>query len=289
LPPYYIWNIEILADESRDIYYKVKPKEIGKLYIGPTSVTTSFDDIYYSNPVTVNVFPIYNGICEPEKSENYLNSPQDCPSGSLDGICDLAKDGVCDPDCEEDADIDCTETKKNECGNGVCEPEEDSIKCAEDCNTVQEPVCGNGICNLDEDPMNCPEDCPEEKEDIICGNLICEKSENKENCPEDCPVETMQEDNCGDAFCDEEENYFSCKQDCPSGSSDGYCDGLLDNTCDIDCIPGQDPDCKEKGSKTGLIIVLILVVLLIIVISGIIIIRKKGSPAYQETQQNFNQ
>ena len=31
--------------------------------------------------------------------ETYLNCPQDCTSGGLDGVCDGVKDGICDPDC----------------------------------------------------------------------------------------------------------------------------------------------------------------------------------------------
>jgi putative hemolysin len=31
--------------------------------------------------------------------ETYATCPQDCPSGSADGICDKAADGICDEDC----------------------------------------------------------------------------------------------------------------------------------------------------------------------------------------------
>ena len=40
-----------------------------------------------------------NNICEIDKFEDYENCPNDCPTGSLDGKCDLAEDGIADPDC----------------------------------------------------------------------------------------------------------------------------------------------------------------------------------------------
>jgi len=45
--------------------------------------------------------------------ETYFNCPQDCPSGSIDIVCDKVKDGICDPDCVRldmrDQDPDCVE------------------------------------------------------------------------------------------------------------------------------------------------------------------------------------
>ena len=36
--------------------------------------------------------------------ETYATCPEDCPSGSIDGYCDMIKDNICDFDCEEDPD-----------------------------------------------------------------------------------------------------------------------------------------------------------------------------------------
>jgi hypothetical protein len=47
-----------------------------------------------------------NNICEPPL-ENHLSCPNDCPSGSLDGMCDRVSDGICDPDCAPGVDPDC--------------------------------------------------------------------------------------------------------------------------------------------------------------------------------------
>ncbi|MBD3312686.1 hypothetical protein GF352_04510 [archaeon] len=72
-----------------------------------------------------------DGVCEPASGENYLSCLADCPSGSDDDYCDEVFDDKCDPDCGEqgraDKDTDCT------CGNGVCDPREDSITCPDDC------------------------------------------------------------------------------------------------------------------------------------------------------------
>jgi hypothetical protein len=38
-----------------------------------------------------------NGICD--SGENTASCPQDCPTGSTDGLCDRVVDNICDPDC----------------------------------------------------------------------------------------------------------------------------------------------------------------------------------------------
>ncbi len=85
-----------------------------------------------------------DGTCQPDRGENFLSCYQDCPSGSEDKLCDEAFDGKCDPDCKaqarEEKDTDCT------CGNGVCDPREDSFYCEADCgapaNTLLMTIIG---------------------------------------------------------------------------------------------------------------------------------------------------
>ncbi|MEM5820347.1 MAG: DUF333 domain-containing protein [Candidatus Aenigmatarchaeota archaeon] len=70
--------------------------------------------------------------------ENYFNCPEDCPSGSYDGICDGIQDNRCDPDCiylnVQNADPDCVESKpKRFCLNikdGICDE-----------NCIDDPDC----------------------------------------------------------------------------------------------------------------------------------------------------
>ena len=52
----------------------------------------------------------------------------------------------------------------------------------------------------------------------------------------------------GNEICENKENHQNCPQDCLSGQKDGYCDGIPDNICDIDCPSQSDPDCEPKIS-----------------------------------------
>jgi hypothetical protein len=88
------------------------------------------------------------------------------------------------------------------CGNGVCEPGENTMSCPTDChgsgsNTGSNsgsddphPVCGNGMCEIGEDHASCPSDCCEVQADgscaPVCGNGFCETGEDHASCPADC-------------------------------------------------------------------------------------------------------
>lgn len=54
---------------------------------------------------------------------------------------------------------DVAEEPEDNCGDGVCDPDESFFDCPEDCEE-EGPVCGDGLCLQDEDYMTCPEDCP---------------------------------------------------------------------------------------------------------------------------------
>jgi len=109
-PPYYLWEIKINSSSTYTIKYIIKPTIFGTFSLSPTQVETSSGEIFFSNSLNIEVVPEKNGICEPEIGENYITNPDDCPSGSDDGMCDLIQDGICDPDCVGDADSDCEET-----------------------------------------------------------------------------------------------------------------------------------------------------------------------------------
>ncbi len=110
-PPYYSWNATLAPNSKHEIIYKIKPLSFGNLFLSPTEVTTSSGEVFRSEPVGVSVERPKNGICEPDEGENYYTNPEDCPSGSEDGVCDLIEDGRCDPDCAPEADSDCVQPR----------------------------------------------------------------------------------------------------------------------------------------------------------------------------------
>ena len=83
------------------------PAFVGEHTHSATEVRTDTDVLLYLDPQTTSVNCISDGICDGRIGENYITSPQDCPSGAEDGICNPIADGQCDPDCAEGVDPDC--------------------------------------------------------------------------------------------------------------------------------------------------------------------------------------
>ena len=153
IPPYFKWDITLNAGAQQTLTYKIKPRSVGEYTFSQTVVRTSTGQTSYSNDLTTTVKAAPNGVCEPTKGENYITSPEDCPSGSSDGLCDQVKDGRCDPDCTSTADVDCL------CGNGKCDVQygESAGTCKQDCpsggadnycDTANESV-SDGTCDPD--------------------------------------------------------------------------------------------------------------------------------------------
>ncbi|MBN2251267.1 MAG: DUF333 domain-containing protein [Candidatus Altiarchaeota archaeon] len=153
--------------------------------------------------------------------ETYANCPEDCPSGSMDLYCDAVEDGVCDPDCSGEEDSDCM---KPVCGDDECDygGGENYGSCPEDCRSGSK----DDYCDKSADGL-CDPDCPA-AEDIDCLSSSAPAALEK----------------CGNSMCESEENPRNCALDCPSGVRDGFCDRLVDGTCDPDCESG-DPDCAK--------------------------------------------
>jgi hypothetical protein len=100
---YYNWEITVSPNSVKTIIYKIKPLSLGVYVITPTEVTSKSDnEILYGNPVTFNVKCIPDDKCD--NGENKATCPEDCSTGTADGICDYIADGVCDPDCEKEPD-----------------------------------------------------------------------------------------------------------------------------------------------------------------------------------------
>ena len=97
--------------------------------------------------LTINQVCRHDGTCY--TGENYFTCPDDCPSGSTDGVCDKIKDGRCDPDCKQGEDPDCVCNHDGFCDVG----RENYYNCPDDCPAgTQDGVCikaQNGICDPD--------------------------------------------------------------------------------------------------------------------------------------------
>jgi hypothetical protein len=108
-----------------------------------------------SAKATMSVKPICNkdGICY--TNEDYLNCPEDCPTGSADGICDKIKDETCDPDCKWQEDADCICNRNGLCDMGI----ENYANCPKDCISGSQ----DGICDKIDDGR-CDPDCPPGKD-----------------------------------------------------------------------------------------------------------------------------
>lgn len=104
--PYYEWELALAPGGSEEILYLIRPLTPGEYVIAPTRAYASGRQ-FLSNSATVDIACNANSVCEPGLSENHMNCPADCPSGSGDLLCDFTADGVCDPDCAEGADSDC--------------------------------------------------------------------------------------------------------------------------------------------------------------------------------------
>ncbi len=157
-----------------------------------------------------------NEVCD--ANETHLSCPRDCPPDASDEVCIARGEGVCDPDCAEGVDPDC------------------------------EGECGNGVCNANENHRSCPRDCPSGGTDGTCDGA------RDGRCDPDCGGEKDPDciSQCGDGECgtcldpDDPyacENYSNCPGDCPSGGEDNYCDGQEDGVCDPDCGEREDTDC----------------------------------------------
>lgn len=106
-------------------------------------------------------------------------------------------DGCCPMDCNQDNDDDC----EADCGNDICEDDEDSDSCPRDCDGVDT----NEGPNEDDDPVG-----------PRCGDNICQDDETHDDCPEDCcePDSWYAGDadcNCMDGYSKEEiDDGFEC-------------------------------------------------------------------------------
>lgn len=144
--------------------------------------------------------------------------------------------GEAEPTVEEQAETvmpeDLAEEPEDNCGDGICDPDESFFDCPEDCEE-EGPVCGDGLCLQDEDYMTCPEDCPSpvpvepvgEPDDL---NLPVDSDNDGLTDEEEAALGTNPEsaDTDSDGLTDLEEvrNYGTDPTN-PDTDGDGYLDG----------------------------------------------------------------
>jgi hypothetical protein len=152
IPPYtYKWvsNIDGPIGKEKEIYYGNLTKGTN----GSNTVTLTVSDstgFTASGIVTLTIKPVCNNDGTCYSGENNQNCPNDCPTGSKDGICDKIKDGRCDPDCKWLEDPDCVCNKNRKCDLGV----ETYANCPQDCISGSQ----DGICDKIKDGR-CDPDC----------------------------------------------------------------------------------------------------------------------------------
>jgi hypothetical protein len=118
-----IYTISLLDVNSNTLFSKdfsVKVFATGGITLG-NNISMLFFLPYYENAKTIEILKGQqellsvdlatlcnkNSMCEPPL-ETYFSCPQDCQSGSADGVCDKVTDGRCDQDCAlPSADPDC--------------------------------------------------------------------------------------------------------------------------------------------------------------------------------------
>lgn len=254
---------KVLWSQAFNIYFD---------YTGPVYLDVDYSEIKYTNfpfsyriPYTRGMYKlvlhhkdkvIFSKIvnfCNNDKvcdtTETYLTCPGDCPLDQKDKICINRNEGICDPDCLAGVDPDC----KGECGNEVCNINENYGTCPQDCSSGRR----DGYCDREEDER-CDPDCKEEDPDCKskCGDGVCF------SC-----VNTV------DHYTSE--NYGNCLSDCPSGGKDYYCDKQDDGICDPDCKEGEDSDCQKKPLSPYWILIIAIIVILSILTVYVLMKRRK--------------
>jgi hypothetical protein len=153
------------------------------------------------------------------------------PGVCIEGTCRYeASDFTCEDKCEDGACVAVTD-----CGNGVCDENENVKNCPTDCRS-REWECGNGVCEPGETAEVCPQDCRSGEQG--CGDGICQGEETAANCPADCPL--PDEPDCANGVCEAGESAATCPNDCRTVV---FFDGRCENDSGIEeCILNQDAD-----------------------------------------------
>lgn len=107
---YYSWEKNLKPGEETEIKYHLKSEGLGMILFSPALVSDEYGNVFESLPTTLKITCRTNKRCDPD--ENYIFCPEDCRTGSKDGVCDGVADDRCDPDCLKEVDPDCQKEKK---------------------------------------------------------------------------------------------------------------------------------------------------------------------------------
>ncbi|MGB0588814.1 MAG: hypothetical protein ACPGU1_03950 [Myxococcota bacterium] len=129
-----------------------------------------------------------------------------------------------------------------ECGDGICDTNEDMMSCPDDCAMVMSPCCTA----QPEWIAGCAADS--DIEDCVCdGDPYCCGTHWDISCAETaigwCGLSCMDTGYCGDGDCGPGEDFGSCPQDCD--------DDLIGDCGNGLCDPGDDDMCPEECGPPG--------------------------------------
>jgi hypothetical protein len=166
--------------------------------------------------------------------------------------------------------------QKIKCGNGVCDPSEETCgNCVADCACTADkvcdgkacvPLCGNGVCDSasGENCGACAKDCACKSSEECsqnacrtrCGNGTCEAalSENCGSCAKDCGCISAIEEcaqnacrlRCGNGTCDPGEGCAGCPNDCKC-SAEREC---VKDVCQVRCGNGKCEPASGENCST---------------------------------------
>ena len=118
------WSFVLGPDETKALSYTLRISRVNDITLAPTLVVAE-SGAYSGEAQTIYVDCVPNGVCETGLGESFRNC-EDCTTGIMDGICDLASDGRNDPECAYGADPDYSGTADTD-GDGVVDQ---SDRCA---------------------------------------------------------------------------------------------------------------------------------------------------------------
>ena len=164
--PYYLWELNLAANDITYVSYSVNATFLGETNFGIARVYTN-DAEYESEVSVLKVLCNQNNLCE--ENEDFFNCPHDCSSGGEDGTCDLVNDGIVDPDCEPGFD---SSEIIDYCKNEILDYDEEGVDCGGICINECNFICPQGFFRIFSSCKNKEQRVQEWKTGIISTNTL---------------------------------------------------------------------------------------------------------------------